>query len=308
MTPHRGLCLRMALPARSPRSKTGTSMLPTMMPRSSRSVGSWERASSLPKKASSPLTLHVRSDSQRTLEAKVTIRLQGLGVERDVDIAPFEMSPGQEIDIAVEPASFPIKPTGTSVTALARVDYEGQLGPIQMPAGDLRMAFSPDQQRVFVSSQDDAAVRLGSLGSLGHEVEGRSATLEDREALRLAHLRFDGERDGVPVHERVDSLSGASIADVLELPINDDLESAGGQAQRAGCTAMTNAPVCVSCAERGNTSGRCNCRSAVLRKFGHAHPSGGRKEAQCVGPTRHDGQRRRVGRKQSGRGRHHSRA
>ncbi len=203
-----------------------------------------EHGELLAQKATSPLTLHVRSDAQRTLQARVTVTLQGLGVERDLQIAPFDIAPGQKVDIELEPAAFPIKPTGTSVTALARVDYDGPLGPVQMPAGDLRMAFTPDQQRVFVSSQDDTAVRLGSLG---HEVAaGRGATVEDRQALFQAHLRFDGELDGVQVHEAADRTTGGSIADVLELPVDDALESPDGPTQRAVCLTQTNAPVCVS--------------------------------------------------------------
>ncbi len=195
--------------------------------------------------ATKPLSLHLRSDSKRPLKARVTIRLQGLGVERDISMAPFEMTPGQEVDIAIEPATLPIKPTGTSVTAQAHVDYDGPLGTIRMPAGDLRMAFTADLQRVFVSSQDDAAVRLGSLGR--DAAAARSPSRSDREALLEAHHRFDGQRDGAEVHQRVDAVATELIADVLELPVEDDAAGAThGQAERSFCNTMTSAPVCVS--------------------------------------------------------------
>lgn len=150
---------------------------------------------------SSVLRLVVRNHEEDPIEGHVSLDIIGLNAKRTVDLGAHVVAAHDTISLTWAPASSPIAPIGTVARVTARVRFTRNDVTPTIPADRLFIAFSSDEQQVFVSSKDGNAVQLASLGLWTTGKNSAIPSASDRGAMVTALGVRKGKLDGKPIDE-----------------------------------------------------------------------------------------------------------
>lgn len=195
-------------------------------------VTSWNLSDGLiQRKPGQPIGLTVKNTTEESIDVTVDLQLDGLTNTREQVLGTLLLAPLQSTILKWDPSAAPIRPVGTSAQAHVRVRYSIGDAQIRATVASLSYATSNDGAVMYLSPNDDNAVRLASKG---REASHATLTAADREILLQELGSRHGWLDGARIDLDPSDITSRTVApgvvargNSMPLPTNDTISLPG---------------------------------------------------------------------------------